>query len=76
MTIDLSEFRSARGPKACKIGKLVEKLSKEDTEKFQAALEAKDITSLAITTWLELKTGQRTHQSTLRLHRTGGCNCD
>ena len=76
MTIDLSEFRSQRISEACKIGKLATVLSEDDLEKFQAALQAKDITSLAITTWLELKTGKRTHQSTLRLHRTGSCNCD
>ena len=76
MSIDLSEFRQPSKPKLCRVGKILTKLDETDVEKFQAALEATDITNEAITNWLVIKTGDRPHVTTLALHRRSVCTCD
>ena len=72
--VDLSEFRTER-KRRCLPSTLAEKLSADDCEKFEAALEEKSITNKAITEWLRAKTGGQLSEAVMRTHRSKSCSC-
>jgi len=73
--IDLSEFY--HGYKVtCKTAKLIETLSPEDQDKFEAACREPKISVASLSAWLSDKAGQSVKDSTTRLHRLGKCACE
>jgi hypothetical protein len=72
--IDLSEFRTPKKRRCLPIT-LAEKLTPEDREKFDAALEEKDITNRAIADWLKARTNGQLSEAVMRNHRSKSCGC-
>jgi len=73
--IDLSEFYHGFRV-TCKTEELIETLSPEDQDKFQAACREPKISVSSLSEWLSDKTGQKVSDSTTRLHRLGKCACE
>jgi len=73
-TPDLSEFRTNIRTKPCIVSRWSEKLSSDDQAKFQAALEAFDISTSAIYRWAEQRDADFRLNS-VQLHRRGNCAC-
>ena len=73
--VDLSEFYEATKG-SCKTLHLVEILSVEDQEKFEAACAESTISVSSLSKWLTEKTGVVAKDSTTRLHRLRKCACE
>lgn len=70
---DLSEFFTEK-PKQCITARMIEKLSPEDKEKVEAALEESSITAAGIVRFLQMRGLDAKHPAVLR-HRKRECIC-